>query len=129
MTDDHESNNPDRMEKGIRLGCGATFGFLFSLSRLPLTGARNSLGRQSPSPNFGPLTMRRLFASGSIQDQIDATTNLVLSELFLAVPAVLAIIVIHGIHRRQEQRFQVVGPHLADPVKAAQGEQGALSQR
>ncbi len=67
---------------------------------------------------FGSWVWRALFttASDNINDRIDSLRGLLLiSDLFLIVPAVMAVAVVLQIHRRQERRFQVVGPHLAVP--------------
>lgn len=86
-------------------------------------------GRRSPLVSFwwltvvasallGPPILTRALANADIQARIDASNLLVWSDLLMVLPAIIGLIVLRGIHSRQEARFAKVGPNLVKPPTA-----------
>ena len=55
------------------------------------------------------------FATNIIDDRLGLAWWAMLWDLFLIIPAVLALKAMTGIHDMQEKRHEIVGPHLAVP--------------
>lgn len=86
-------------------------------------------GRRSPLISFWWLTvvasallsppiLTRALANADIQARIDAANVLVWSDLMMVLPAIIGLIVLRGLHNRQEARFAIVGPNLVKPATA-----------
>lgn len=93
-------------------------------------------GRRSPLISFWWLTvvaslllsppiLVRALANADIQARIDAYNLLMWSDILMVLPAIIGLIVLRGIHNRQEARFAIVGPNL---VKAPTPEERAASK-
>lgn len=84
-------------------------------------------GRRSPLISFWWLTvvaslllsppiLVRALANADIQARIDAANLLTWSDILMVLPAIIGLVVLRGIHNRQEARFAIVGPNLVKPL-------------
>lgn len=69
---------------------------------------------------FSPRTIRTLTAAETIEEHIAATRLIILSDLLLILPAILAVVVIRRVHDRQGKRRQKVGDYLAVPASRSE---------
>ncbi|NQW18962.1 MAG: DUF4328 domain-containing protein [Chloroflexi bacterium] len=64
---------------------------------------------------FGPRTIRWAWGSDLIDERLNLAWGLIITDVFLAVPAIFAYLAMKNIHERQEEKFEIVGPHMAVP--------------
>ena len=64
---------------------------------------------------FSNIIFRTQFSTNIIDDRLTLSWAVILSDLFLIVPALLALKSMVAIHEMQEKRHEIVGPHLAVP--------------
>jgi len=63
------------------------------------------------SVGLNPIVLRFVLANETLAEARSATLTHAWVDAWLIVPAIMAILVVHALHRRQEARFAAVGPH------------------